>query len=52
MKKLPKIPKGLNARIAKEERLAARDKAIADRKKMIATKKAKLEALKKKRRGY
>jgi hypothetical protein len=52
MAKIPKMPKGLKASIAKLERTAAKAKAIADRKKEIARLKAKKDALMKKKRGY
>lgn len=49
---LPKWPKGLKARIAKEER-AVKAKAVkVARKREIETAKKKLEGLRKKRRGY
>ena len=52
MARLPKMPKGLKAQIAKLERDEAKRKAIADRKKEIAKLKAKKDALQKKKRGY
>lgn len=50
--KLPKMPKGLMSRIRKEEAKAARSKKIADKKRAIDAAKKKLEALRKKNRGY
>lgn len=46
MKKMPRWPKGLKARLAKAEREAARAKAISDRKKEIEAAKKKLATLK------
>jgi hypothetical protein len=46
--RLPKIPKGLAARIRKAESKLAQQKKVNDRKKMIVAMKKKLESLKKK----
>lgn len=52
MARLPKMPKGLKASIARLERKEAQKKRIADRKKEIERLKAKKIALQKKLRGY
>ena len=46
--RLPKIPKGLAARIRKAETKLAQKKKVDDRKKMIVAMKKKLETLTKK----
>ena len=46
--KLPKIPKGLAARIRKAENTLAQKKKVEDRKKEIIAMRKKLEAIKKK----
>jgi len=45
MAKLPKFPKGLKARIAKQERVAKRKKEIISRRKEIESSRKRLEAL-------
>lgn len=50
--RMPKFPKGLKARLAKEKRLADRKKAIEVRKREIAKTKAEVEKYRKQRRGY
>ena len=52
MARLKKFPKGLKARIAKEERKAIQKKKSADRVREIETAKKKLAALQKKNRGF
>ena len=52
MARMPKFPKGLKARLAKEKRLVERKKAVETRKREIAKMKADLEKLRKQRRGY
>lgn len=52
MLKMPKFPKGLKARIAKQERAAKRKKDIQTRKKEIETAKKRLETLKNQNRKY
>lgn len=48
MKRLPKMPKGLKARISKLEKRVAREKAIADRKREIEAMKKKVITLRNK----
>ncbi len=50
MLKLPKFPKGLKARIAKQERIAKRKKDIDSRRRQIESDRKKLESLKTKNR--
>jgi hypothetical protein len=52
MARLPKFPKGLKSRLAKEERKAIQKGKIVSRKREIDSAKKKLEALRKKNRGY
>lgn len=52
MARMPKFPKGLKARLAKEKRLAERKKMIEARKREIEKTKAEITKLRKQRRGY
>ena len=52
MARLPKFPKGLKGRLAKEERKAAQKGKIISRNREIDSMRKKLDALKKKNRGY
>lgn len=52
MPNMPKFPRGLKSRLAKEKRLAERRKAIEARKREIAKMKGELEKYRKQRRGY
>ena len=45
MKKLPRYPKGLKARLNRARKKAEREKAIADRKKEITSMQAELKRL-------
>lgn len=51
-KKMPKWPKGLKARIAREEKKAEREKAISQRRRDIEAAKKKLQTLRNKNRRY
>lgn len=52
MARLPRIPKGLRASLAREKRLADRKRKVEEKKKLIAKMKNERDALRKKRRGY